>query len=126
MAMNASPHRQMHVRSIKTIMLMSLLCMWSINHRIPSGHMAAMPGAYIHRWIDTTGIAAICPPHTKWTYGSNACCIYPTVDIRTRRLLVISCLDNLVKGAAGQAIQNANRLYGLAETEGLSAVPLFP
>ncbi len=66
------------------------------------------------------------PPHTKWTYGSNACCIYPTVDIRTRRLLVISCLDNLVKGAAGQAIQNANRLYGLAETEGLSAVPLFP
>lgn len=66
------------------------------------------------------------PPHTKWTYGSNTCCIYPTVDIRTRRLLVISCLDNLVKGAAGQAIQNANRLYGLAETEGLGAVPLFP
>ena len=65
-------------------------------------------------------------PHTKWTYGSNQCFIYPMVDTRTRRLLVISCLDNLVKGAAGQAIQNANRLYGLPETTGLSAVALYP
>jgi N-acetyl-gamma-glutamyl-phosphate reductase len=66
------------------------------------------------------------PPHTRWTYGSNACFIYPTVDTRTRRLQVISCLDNLVKGAAGQAIQNANRLYGLPETSGLPAVAVFP
>src|SRR6266487_4943159 len=66
------------------------------------------------------------PPHTKWTYGNNQCLIYPTLDIRTRRLLVISCLDNLVKGAAGQAIQNANRLYGLPETAGLPAVALYP
>jgi N-acetyl-gamma-glutamyl-phosphate reductase len=66
------------------------------------------------------------PPHTKWTYGSNQCLIYPMVDTRTRRLLVISCLDNLVKGAAGQAIQNANRLYGYPETTGLPAAPLYP
>src|SRR5260370_12629902 len=66
------------------------------------------------------------PPHTKWTYASNACFIYPMVDTRTRRLLVISCLDNLVKGAAGQAIQNANRLYGLPETSGLPAVAVYP
>ena len=66
------------------------------------------------------------PPHTKWTYGSNQCLVYPIVDTRTRRLLVISCLDNLVKGAAGQAVQNANRLYGLAETTGLPAVALYP
>jgi N-acetyl-gamma-glutamyl-phosphate reductase len=66
------------------------------------------------------------PPHTKWTYGSNQCLIYPMVDTRTRRLLVISCLDNLVKGAAGQAIQNANRLYGFPETTGLPAAPLYP
>jgi N-acetyl-gamma-glutamyl-phosphate reductase len=66
------------------------------------------------------------PPHTKWTYGSNQCLIYPMVDSRTRRLLVISCLDNLVKGAAGQAIQNANRLYGFPETTGLLAAPLYP
>ncbi len=65
-------------------------------------------------------------PHTKWTYGSNQCFIYPMVDTRTRRLLVISCLDNLVKGAAGQAIQNANRLYGLPETTALAAVAVYP
>jgi len=66
------------------------------------------------------------PPHTKWTYGSNQCLIYPMVDIRTRRFLVISCLDNLVKGAAGQAIQNANRLFGYPETAGLLGAPLYP
>jgi N-acetyl-gamma-glutamyl-phosphate reductase len=66
------------------------------------------------------------PPHTKWTYGSNQCLIYPIVDLRTRRLLVISCLDNLVKGAAGQAIQNANRLFGIPETAGLLVAPLYP
>jgi len=66
------------------------------------------------------------PPHTKWTLGSNHCLIYPMVDTRTRRLLVISCLDNLVKGAAGQAIQNANRLFGITETAGLLVAPLYP
>ncbi len=66
------------------------------------------------------------PPHTKWTYGSNYCLVHPMVDTRTRRLLVISCLDNLVKGAAGQAIQNANLLFGLPETTGLLAAPLYP
>src|SRR5947209_12738760 len=66
------------------------------------------------------------PPHTKWTFGSNHCLIYPMVDTRTRRLLVISCLDNLVKGAAGQAIQNANRLFGIPETGGLLVAPLYP
>ncbi|HLI08241.1 MAG TPA: N-acetyl-gamma-glutamyl-phosphate reductase [Ktedonobacteraceae bacterium] len=65
-------------------------------------------------------------PHTKWTYGSNACVIYPMVDARTGRFVVIACLDNLVKGAAGQAIQNANRLSGLLETTGLPALALYP
>jgi N-acetyl-gamma-glutamyl-phosphate reductase len=66
------------------------------------------------------------PPHTKWTYGSNNCFIYPTLDTRTGRLVVISCLDNLVKGASGQAIQNANRLYGLPETCGLAPMSINP
>ena len=66
------------------------------------------------------------PPHTKWTYGSNQCFIYPMMDTRTGRLVVISCLDNLVKGAAGQAIQNANRLYDLAETTGLPTAAVYP
>jgi N-acetyl-gamma-glutamyl-phosphate reductase len=66
------------------------------------------------------------PPHTKWTYGTNHCFIYPTIDTRTRRLIAVACLDNLVKGAAGQAIQNANVLSGVAETAGLSAVAVYP
>ncbi|GLV56272.1 N-acetyl-gamma-glutamyl-phosphate reductase [Dictyobacter sp. S3.2.2.5] len=66
------------------------------------------------------------PPHTKWTYGSNHCFIYPIVDQRAKRLIVVSCLDNLVKGASGQAIQNANLLYGLPETTGLSSLGVHP
>jgi len=66
------------------------------------------------------------PPHSKWTYGSNLCLIYPTIDKRTGRLIVISCLDNLVKGASGQAIQNANRMFGLPETAGVPSMAVFP
>lgn len=65
-------------------------------------------------------------PHTKWTYGSNHCFIHPFIDPRTQRLVVLSCLDNLVKGAAGQAVQNANLLYGLPETAGLSSIGVNP
>lgn len=65
-------------------------------------------------------------PHTKWTYGSNHCFIYPIVDRRTRRLIVVSCLDNLVKGASGQAIQNANLLCELPETMGLAGLGVNP
>ena len=66
------------------------------------------------------------PPHTKWTTGTNLCLIYPTLDPATGRLVVVSCLDNLVKGASGQALQNANLVAGLPETAGLPTVPLMP
>ena len=66
------------------------------------------------------------PPHTKHTWGSNYCLVFPTIDLRTGRLVVISCLDNLVKGAAGQAIQNMNLMLGLPETTGLQALAVFP
>ena len=66
------------------------------------------------------------PPHTKHTLGSNFCHIYPTVDQRTGRLIVISCIDNLGKGAAGQGVQNMNILLGLPETTGLLAPAVFP
>ncbi|NQT30799.1 MAG: N-acetyl-gamma-glutamyl-phosphate reductase [Deltaproteobacteria bacterium] len=66
------------------------------------------------------------PPHTKQTWGSNLCLVYPTVDQRTGRLVVISVIDNLVKGAAGQAIQNMNLMLGLPETMGLEALPVYP
>ena len=66
------------------------------------------------------------PPHTKHTWGSNLCLIYPTVDARTGRLVIISCLDNLGKGAAGQAVQNMNLMLGLPETAGLEAPAVYP
>ena len=66
------------------------------------------------------------PPMTKHTLGSNDCIIYPTVDLRTNRLVVISCLDNLVKGATGQAIHNMNIMSGFPETAGLTQLSLYP
>lgn len=66
------------------------------------------------------------PPHTKHTWGNNFCLIYPTIDRRTGRLIIISCIDNLVKGAAGQAIQNMNLMLGLPETTGLESQAIFP
>tara|TARA_B100001123_G_scaffold253964_1_gene283365 strand:- start:5478 stop:6503 length:1026 start_codon:yes stop_codon:yes gene_type:complete len=66
------------------------------------------------------------PPQTKHTLGSNNCLIYPTIDEETERLVVVSCLDNLVKGAAGQAVQNMNLMFGLEETTGLKNPSLYP
>jgi N-acetyl-gamma-glutamyl-phosphate reductase len=66
------------------------------------------------------------PPQTKQTWGNNLCLVYPTIDLRTGCLIVISCLDNLVKGAAGQAIQNMNLMLGLPESMGLKGLPIYP
>jgi N-acetyl-gamma-glutamyl-phosphate reductase len=66
------------------------------------------------------------PPHTKWTFGSNLCYVHPTVDERACRLVVVSALDNLVKGAAGQAVQCAHVMYGLPEALGLPREGVFP
>ena len=66
------------------------------------------------------------PPATKQTLGCNNCLLYPTVDERTQRLIVVSCLDNLVKGGAGQGVQSLNLMLGLAEATGLSGLALYP
>ncbi len=66
------------------------------------------------------------PPETKHTLGNNDCLVHPTVDARTGRLIVVSCIDNLVKGAAGQAVQNMNLMFGMAEDEGLRQLALYP
>ncbi len=66
------------------------------------------------------------PPHTKYTLGNNDCLIHPTTDYSGEKLIIISCLDNLVKGAAGQAIENMNLMLGLPETTGLEALAIYP
>ena len=72
----------------------------------------------------------LCPagiyPATQHLRGGNFCDIGFKVDLRTGRIVVLSAIDNLVKGAAGQAVQNMNLLCGFAETEGLMVAPLFP
>lgn len=65
-------------------------------------------------------------PQTKWVYGSNYCDIGIAVDPRTNRIIVVSVIDNLVKGASGQAVQNMNVVFGLPEKTGLDFAPVFP
>jgi N-acetyl-gamma-glutamyl-phosphate reductase len=65
-------------------------------------------------------------PQTKDVRGSNDCAIGFRYDSRTERLVVITAIDNLVKGAAGQAVQNMNIMYGWPETEGLEGTALVP
>ncbi|GED67607.1 N-acetyl-gamma-glutamyl-phosphate reductase [Brevibacillus reuszeri] len=65
-------------------------------------------------------------PHTKEVYGSNYCDISAHVDTRTGRVILLSVIDNVVKGAAGQAIQNMNVMFQLPENAGLPLVPAFP
>ncbi|MBP3487543.1 MAG: N-acetyl-gamma-glutamyl-phosphate reductase [Roseburia sp.] len=65
-------------------------------------------------------------PETKWVEGSNYVDIGFKIDERTGRIVMMGALDNLVKGAAGQAVQNMNLLFGFDEAEGLNLVPMFP
>lgn len=66
------------------------------------------------------------PPHTRWVVGSNRCLLSAHVDPRTGTALVLSALDNLVKGAAGQAVQCANLMLGLPEESGLPVEGWLP
>ena len=65
-------------------------------------------------------------PETKWVEGSNYVDVNFVIDERSGRIIMMGTLDNLVKGAAGQAVQNMNLLFGLKESEGLELVPCFP
>ena len=65
-------------------------------------------------------------PQTKCVEGSNYVDVNVKVDERTHRVIMMGAMDNLVKGAAGQAVQNMNLLFGLPETEGLLMPPVFP
>lgn len=65
-------------------------------------------------------------PQTKWVEGSNYVDVNFKIDPRTKRVIMMGAMDNLVKGAAGQAVQNMNLMFGLKESEGLELVPMFP
>ena len=63
---------------------------------------------------------------TRWVKGSNFCDISFKVDERTGRVIIVSALDNMIKGAAGQAVQNMNLMMGWQEDLGLEDAPIFP
>lgn len=66
------------------------------------------------------------PPSIKEVRGTNYCKLYPTFDHHTENIIVVSVIDNLVKGAAGQAIQNMNLIFGWDERLGLNQIPVNP
>lgn len=65
-------------------------------------------------------------PETKWVKGSNFCDIGIKIDERTGRIIVVGAIDNMIKGAAGQAVQNMNIMFDLDEKSGLEDVSIFP
>lgn len=74
-------------------------------------------------------VRLLAPPlmvETKYVYGSNHCALSLRKDNRTDRLIILSAIDNLVKGASGQAVQNMNLMLGFPETKGLEMLPLRP
>lgn len=76
-------------------------------------------GNYFVRVVDSL-------PETRWVKGSNLCHIGVRADKRTKRAVVISVIDNLIKGAAGQAVQNMNVMFGFEETSGLDFIAMAP
>lgn len=65
-------------------------------------------------------------PETRWVKGSNFCDISFKIDKRTNRIIVISAIDNLMKGAAGTAVHNMNLMFGFDEMKGIDKIPIFP
>ena len=109
-----------------------------VNRGILSTCYASLSGActleelhalYLDRYADETFVRILAPgqlPNISQVSGSNFCDIGLAVDDRTGRVIVVAVIDNLVKGAAGQALQNMNLMLGLPEQTGLLMPPVFP
>jgi N-acetyl-gamma-glutamyl-phosphate reductase len=118
------PHLLPMTRGILTTAYASL-----ISGKITSGKKGEeeLTNLYRNFYKDEPFVKVVeSPPHTKYTWGNNNCFIHPAIDHRTGRLIVVSCIDNLVKGAAGQAVQNMNLMLGSPETTGLEALAIYP
>lgn len=85
--------------------------------------------AYIEDYSDEYFVRVLdeaTPPETKWVEGSNYVDVNIKYDPRTNRVIMMGAMDNITKGAAGQAVQNMNLIFGLPEQEGLRLVPMVP
>ncbi|MEN3611812.1 N-acetyl-gamma-glutamyl-phosphate reductase [Plantactinospora sp. ZYX-F-223] len=97
---------------------------------LPAGGAPADPRAVLAEAYADAPFVHLLPegqwPHTAATLGGNSCHLQATVDVDSGRLIVVSAIDNLGKGAAGQAVQCANLMLGLPETTGLSVHGVAP
>ncbi|MDJ0923569.1 MAG: N-acetyl-gamma-glutamyl-phosphate reductase [Acidimicrobiia bacterium] len=84
--------------------------------------------AAFRTWYATTPFVDVVsePPNTRWIVGTNRALVNPHLDTRTRSVVVVAAIDNLLKGAAGQAVQCANLMLGLDETAGLPTAGWMP
>lgn len=98
----------------------------SLKEKVTYGEVKAVYDKYYknERFIRVLE-EGVCP-ETKWVEGSNYVDVNFKIDSRTGRVIMMGAMDNLVKGAAGQAVQNMNLMFGLKESEGLDLVPMFP
>jgi N-acetyl-gamma-glutamyl-phosphate reductase len=128
-----------HVPEIKQATGATSLSMTPVLAPMPRGILATVtarpltdadPREVLAEAYDGEAFVQVLPegqwPHTASTFGSNAAHLQATVDVDSGRIIVVSAIDNLVKGAAGQAVQNANLMLGLPETAGLTADGIAP
>jgi N-acetyl-gamma-glutamyl-phosphate reductase len=93
----------------------------------PGTTARAVADAYAREYAEEPFVRVVDSyPATKATLGSNWCLVHAVVDEENERLVAFGALDNLVKGAAGSALQNFNARFGYPETMGLEALPLWP
>ena len=124
MVINFTPHLVPMNRGILATEYASLL---KKDGKLPTS--ADIRAAYEKYYKDETFIRILedgVYPETRWVEGSNFVDIGFKIDERTGRVIMMGAIDNLVKGAAGQAVQNMNIMFGLKESAGLEIVPCFP
>ncbi|KAL7583731.1 probable N-acetyl-gamma-glutamyl-phosphate reductase, chloroplastic [Lactuca sativa] len=113
-----------------TLMPMSRGMQSTINIQMAPGVSVEDLKQQLSRFYENEEFVAVLPdnqaPHTKYVQGSNACHINVFPDRIPGRAIIISVIDNLVKGASGQALQNLNLMMGIPENTGLKCMPLFP
>ncbi|HVL32739.1 MAG TPA: hypothetical protein VM600_04065, partial [Actinomycetota bacterium] len=110
-------------------------CVLRLRHPIEHPHKCLAvvelphdPGAVAREFYDGEAFVRVLDgmPETKYTHGSNRALLGYSFDERTDRVIAVAAIDNLGKGAAGQAVQNANLMLGLAETDGLEGAGIYP
>lgn len=98
----------------------------TLNKKVSYEEVKAVYDKYYHQEYFIRVLEQDIYPETRWVEGSNYTDVNFKIDTRTNRIVMMGALDNLVKGAAGQAVQNMNLMFGFEENEGLKLVPMFP